>query len=163
MRRATWAFAAAMLAWPACGGALGPSNEEPTQAEPSEPSQPAVTGSASTGTTVTTAAPPSSVTTNPPPTQATTASTLPTGAVPAEFLAAVLADAASRTGLGTGDLEVVKVEAAEWSDGSLGCPEPGVFYTQAVVSGFWVVIETSQGVLDYRLDATGGFRFCEAG
>ena len=150
-----------MLAWPACGGALGPSNEEPTQPEPSEP--PAVTGSASTGTTVTIAAPPSSVTTNTPPTQATTVSTPPTGAVPAEFLDAVLADAASRTGLAVGDFEVVKAEVAEWSDGSLGCPEPGVFYTQAIVSGFWVVIETPQGVLDYRLDATGGFRLCEAG
>ncbi len=163
MRRVTWALAASMLAWPACGGALGPSTGEPTQTEPTEPTLPAVTGPASTRATVTTEPASTSVTTIIPPTQATTTRTAPTGAVPADYLAAVLADAASRTGLAVGDFEVVKAEVAEWSDGSLGCPEPGVFYTQAIVSGFWVVIETPQGALDYRLDATGGFRLCEAG
>jgi hypothetical protein len=28
-----------------------------------------------------------------------------------------------------------------WNDGSLGCPEPGMMYTQALVNGYWLIIE----------------------
>lgn len=154
-----------MLAWPACGGALGPAGEEPSQPDPSGTSSSGAT--ASTAGSVTTGA-----TTTPPVTASgpttseaiptTSVAPPPTGAVPANYLDAVIADAGSRTGLGTSDLKVVKAEPAEWSDGSLDCPEPGMLYTQAIVSGFWVIIETPQGLLDYRLDATGGFRLCQS-
>ena len=38
------------------------------------------------------------------------------------------------------DLKVLSAEAVTWSDGSLGCPEPGMMYTQALVPGYRVQI-----------------------
>lgn len=69
---------------------------------------------------------------------------------------AVLADAARTTGLAAEDLKVVSVERVTWLDGALGCPEPGLFYTQALVSGFRIRIEAGADLLDYHTDATGG-------
>jgi hypothetical protein len=85
-----------------------------------------------------------------------------TGEVPDEYLAAVLEDAAERTGLPVEGLVVIRSEFVEWSDGSLGCPEPGMMYTQAIVPGYRVEVGAGDGVLDYRLDDGGRFRLCEA-
>jgi hypothetical protein len=37
-------------------------------------------------------------------------------------------------------IEVVLAEPVVWSDGSIGCPEPDVMYTQALVEGYRVVL-----------------------
>jgi membrane protease subunit HflC len=36
---------------------------------------------------------------------------------------------------------LAKIERVDWSDGSLGCPAPGVSYTQAIVPGFNLVFD----------------------
>jgi hypothetical protein len=83
-----------------------------------------------------------------------------TGEVPADILADILADATRRTGEPTESLEVVTAAAVTWNDGSLGCPEPGQFYTQALVDGYQVVIRVADEELDYRV-GNGDFRLCE--
>jgi len=83
------------------------------------------------------------------------------GEVPAEIMDALLADAADRTGLDAVAIEVVQAESVTWNDGSLGCPEPGMFYTQALVDGYHVILEADGEELDYRVSAGGGFRLCE--
>lgn len=77
------------------------------------------------------------------------------------MLAEVVADAAGRAGVDADQLDVVRSQAVEWPDGSLGCPRPGEFYTQAIVAGYWVEISGPQQVYDYRLDEAGNFRLCE--
>lgn len=83
-----------------------------------------------------------------------------TGEIPEELLGEVLADASERSGVTASDLEILTAEAANWSDGSLGCPEPGQIYTQALVDGYHVVVRAADEELDYRV-ANGGFRLCE--
>lgn len=83
-----------------------------------------------------------------------------TGEVPAEYLAPVVADAAQRAGVDPSDANVVTAQQMEWPDGSLGCPEPGMMYTQAIVNGYWVVIEAGGAGFDYRLTDKGMFRLC---
>lgn len=85
------------------------------------------------------------------------------GEVPAAILEAILADASDRTGVSAGDLSVVRAEAVTWSDGSLDCPEPGMLYTQALVDGYHVVVDSSGTELDYRVGSGGTFRLCEGG
>lgn len=85
------------------------------------------------------------------------------GEVPAEFLANVVADAAERAAVDAAAVEVVQAEATTWSDGSLGCPEPGMFYTQALVDGYHVIVEAGGDEFDYRLTANGGSVLCENG
>ena len=86
-----------------------------------------------------------------------------TGEVPDDTLAGILSDAAQRTGLPEDAIEVVRAEAMTWSDGSLGCPEPGMVYTQALVDGFHVVLDAGGEELDYRVGQGGSFRLCENG
>jgi hypothetical protein len=82
------------------------------------------------------------------------------GGLPEELLGDILADASERSGLTANDLEVLTAEAASWNDGSLGCPEPGQMYTQALVDGYHVVVRAADEELDYRV-GNGGFRLCE--
>jgi hypothetical protein len=73
---------------------------------------------------------------------------------------AALADAARRTGLKPAELKVLGAEAVTWPDGSLGCPQPGMMYTQALVPGYRVRIEAGAEVLDYHAGRSGRPTLC---
>jgi hypothetical protein len=83
------------------------------------------------------------------------------GEVPTELLEAILQDAEARTGIEAAEMDLLRAEAVIWSDGSLGCPQPGVMYTQAPVDGYWVVLQAEGKELDYRAAQTGQFTLCE--
>lgn len=94
------------------------------------------------------------------PTPDSTRTTPMTGEVPAELLDEVTADARQRAGGSRQDVQVTRAEAVTWSDGSLGCPEPGMSYTQALVNGYWVELEVAGEAFDYRLNHRGAFKLC---
>lgn len=83
------------------------------------------------------------------------------GEVPDAILEPILVDARDR--LNTDDVTVLVGEAVTWPDGSLGCPEPGMMYTQALVDGFKVVVTDGTTQLDYRVGNAGTFLLCEKG
>ena len=60
-------------------------------------------------------------------------------------------------------LVIVRAESVVWNDGSLGCPEPGILYTQALVNGYWVVIDAAGQKYDFRVGSGGSFRLCPPG
>ena len=78
-------------------------------------------------------------------------------------LPALLADAASRSGQLQSSLGVLAVESVTWPDGSLGCPEPGRVYPQALVPGYRVRIGGA-GMMPmiYHLHAQGSWLYCPA-
>lgn len=119
-------------------------------AAPARPAAPSGTGAASSSTSGTTT------------TLQTTSSTA-VGEVPADHLAAVLSHASGIAGVDVSSLVVTRAEFVEWSDGSLGCPEPGMLYPQVVTPGYWVEVTHPGGVLDYRLTKDGAIRLCAAG
>jgi hypothetical protein len=51
------------------------------------------------------------------------------------------ADLTKRLGVDSGQVRVVSSDEVTWPDGSLGCPEPGMHYTQALVPGTRTVLE----------------------
>ena len=73
---------------------------------------------------------------------------------------AALADAARRSGLPVAQLAVLSAEAVTWSDGSLGCPQPGLTYTQALVPGLWIRIRAGTESLDYHASERGALFSC---
>ena len=81
--------------------------------------------------------------------------------IPPDLLNRVIADAASGAGVDRSDIEVVTAEAVTWSDGSLGCPEPGMMYTQALVPGYRVVLEIDGEQLHFHSGPSGEFSLCE--
>lgn len=50
-------------------------------------------------------------------------------------------DLAERVGRDQSEISVVSVEEVEWSDTSLGCPDPKKAYTQMLVNGYDIVLE----------------------
>jgi hypothetical protein len=86
---------------------------------------------------------------------------LVTGEVPADLLEAILEDAEARTGIEAAKMDLLRAEAVTWNDGSLGCPQPDVMYTQAPVDGYWVVLQAKGKELDYRAAQSGYFSPCE--
>ena len=65
------------------------------------------------------------------------------GQVPQTILESILKEAAAPAKVSHEQLVIVRAQSVVWNDGSLGCPEPGMMYTQALVNGYWVVIEAA--------------------
>ena len=80
-----------------------------------------------------------------------------------EVIRQARADAARRTQLAPESLELIGAETVTWRDGSLGCPQPGMAYTQALVPGWRVRLRGPAGVLDYHASLRGGFLWCPPG
>jgi hypothetical protein len=83
------------------------------------------------------------------------------GQVPAGLLDAILADLAGRLGVRADEIEVIRGESVVWNDGSLGCPQPGMMYTQALVAGYQVILRVGDGTFDYRASESGFFVLCQ--
>ena len=88
------------------------------------------------------------------------ASSAVTGETPPDLLSQIIADAADRAGVADSEVTVIRDEFAIWNDGSLGCPEPGLMYTQALVDGYWIVVAIGEFEYDYRVGAGGYFKLC---
>ena len=85
----------------------------------------------------------------------------PVSDVPQSLLDQMLDEASSLSSVPVDQLTIERAEAVTWNDGSLGCPEPGMMYTQALVDGYWVVIRASpDSTYDFRVTGTG-FRLCD--
>jgi hypothetical protein len=84
-----------------------------------------------------------------------------TGEVPAAMLQAMIDDLAGRLGLAQGAIEVVEAQEVTWPDGSMGCPEPGMVYTMALVEGYRVVLESGGLEYPYHAARSGYYFLCE--
>jgi hypothetical protein len=83
------------------------------------------------------------------------------GDITQEMINSLLEQAADETGIPIGEISVVTAEAVTWSDGSLGCPEPGMGYTQALVPGYRVVLDVDGEEIHYHAGSDGQFFACE--
>lgn len=76
---------------------------------------------------------------------------------------AARADAARRTGLAADTLELLSADRVTWRDGSMGCPQPGMAYTQALVPGWRIRLRGMSQELDYHANTRGALVLCPAG
>jgi hypothetical protein len=83
--------------------------------------------------------------------------------VPRDVRRAVVADAAKRFSVSENEVVLVGAERVTWSDGALGCPEPGQMYTQMLVAGYRVSAKTTAGQMLYHTDSHGTVVNCAAG
>jgi len=98
---------------------------------------------------------------SPSPAASGASSSLDPGDVPASVFNQIVADASAQAGVDPSAMTVLQSSAVTWSDGSLGCPRPGVMYTQALVEGFRVILEANGAQLDYH-GADDHFVLCPA-
>jgi len=83
------------------------------------------------------------------------------GEVPTDLLEAIIADLISRMDSDRNSIEILRAQSVIWNDGSLGCPQPGEFYTQSLIEGYWVVLQIGQTQYDYHASDTDYFFICE--
>lgn len=61
-----------------------------------------------------------------------------------------IADLASRRSLDRKQIEVVRVQATEFDDTSLGVPEPGQMYAQVITPGYIILLQAEGKVYEYH-------------
>ena len=84
-----------------------------------------------------------------------------TGELDQATLDALVEQASEETGVGGDEISVVTAEAVTWSDGSIGCPEEGMGYTQALVPGYRVVLDVAGEEIHYHAGSDGEFFACD--
>jgi len=65
-----------------------------------------------------------------------------------------LAQAAADLGVAPGQLAIIAVEARDWPDSSLGCPQPGRAYAQIVTPGYRLVVQANGRQYEYHTNRT---------
>jgi len=86
-----------------------------------------------------------------------------TGEVPQDLLDAVFDDLVERIGADREAIVVERSGAVIWRDGSLGCPQPDMMYTQALVPGYQIVLRVGEVTYDYHASESGNFILCPEG
>ena len=89
----------------------------------------------------------------------------PVGPVPksvqdrADVLAAI-DDQAMRAGVEVSQVTVVGYADVTWRDGSLGCPKPGMMYTQALVPGSQLILQVGDRLSSYHAAQGKPYSYC---
>jgi hypothetical protein len=73
---------------------------------------------------------------------------------------AALREASGRLGLPRDQLAVIRIEPREWSDTSLGCPQPGQMYAQVITPGYLIIVSGRGRQLEYHTDTRGRVVLC---
>jgi hypothetical protein len=79
------------------------------------------------------------------------------------MVAAARADAAQRAGVDDSALQLIAAQRVTWPDGGLGCPQPGVRYTMALVRGYRIQMGLDGRVFDYHASERGSLLLCPNG
>lgn len=80
--------------------------------------------------------------------------------LPSSIVDPVVEEIAQVAGVAASDVVVVSGEAVTFPNGGLGCPEPGMSYTQVQVDGYKIIAVANGTTYDYRGTGTGTFRRC---
>jgi hypothetical protein len=113
--------------------------------------------------TVTVTPPSSTEPPDEPPPSATVTPPSPGDVAPglAPFVDTAVADLASQLGIGEGDITVIVAELVVWPDGALGCPQPGMEYTQVRVDGYRILLGAKGARFAYHGGGARGPFLCE--
>jgi hypothetical protein len=71
-------------------------------------------------------------------------------------------DLTRRSGLAPGEIAVISVEAVDWPDTSLGCPQPDMAYAQIITPGYLIVLEAAGQTYEYHADDCRFVVLCRA-
>ena len=72
----------------------------------------------------------------------------------------VLQDAAIQLAVDPSALTVTAIEAVDWPDSSLGCPEEGGVYAQVVSPGYRITVTDGTSTLEYHTGLNDAFILC---
>jgi hypothetical protein len=67
-----------------------------------------------------------------------------------ELVDRAMADLAQELGLSEEEISLASMEAVEWPDASLGCPEEGMMYAQVITPGYRIMLEAGGETYEYH-------------
>ena len=79
------------------------------------------------------------------------------------MLSRALADLTQRLDMPEDEIQVVSVEAVEWSDSSLGCPSEGMDYAQVITPGYEIILQADGAEYRYHSDKEHFMVLCGEG
>ncbi|TDD46690.1 hypothetical protein E1263_36015 [Kribbella antibiotica] len=85
----------------------------------------------------------------------------PTGTPGGTAVEQATADLVKKLGVQAAGVKVVSAEEITWSDGSLGCPEEGMRYTQALINGMRIILEADGKKYEYHSGGSRAPFLCE--
>jgi ABC-type transport system substrate-binding protein len=137
----------------ACGGGA-----TPTAAPTAAPTAVATVGATATAVTTATASASATTTSGPAtttvPRAATPSASATRGTMDYPYeLRQALAQVAADLGVAPDQLTIVAVEARDWPDSSLGCPQPGRAYSQIITPGYRLVVRANGQEYEYHTSA----------
>jgi hypothetical protein len=89
-----------------------------------------------------------------PPRPAAGSTPTPASGILAALTTRAVADLSKELGIPLANIKVASTEAVEWSDGSLGCPEPGTSYVQVITPGYRIVLQVGDMPYEYHAGAS---------
>lgn len=78
-----------------------------------------------------------------------------------DLVVAARDDLAGRLAVRSVQIEVVELSSVTWPDGSLGCPKPGMMYTQSLVDGKLLRFRAAGVIYEYHSGGTRPAFYCE--
>jgi hypothetical protein len=75
-------------------------------------------------------------------------------------VAAARTKMAERLEISEDEIEVLEAQRVTWPNGALGCPEPDMMYTQALVGGYYIKLQAGSEVHAYHAGRDGHPFFC---
>jgi hypothetical protein len=70
-------------------------------------------------------------------------------------------DLAARLSVEKGRIELVEMRRVTWPDGSLGCPRPGMAYTQMLQDGWLIRLKVGDRIYEYHSGLDSAPFLCE--
>jgi len=70
-------------------------------------------------------------------------------------------DLAQRLAISTAQISLVEAAEVEWSDSSLGCPQPDMSYLQVITPGYRILLEANAQVYEYHSNRDTYVILCE--
>jgi hypothetical protein len=71
-------------------------------------------------------------------------------------------DLGNRSGVAADSIKVIEARNVTWRNGALGCPEEGMMYTQALVEGFYILLDDGRAEYAYHAGRDGQPFHCPA-
>ena len=70
-------------------------------------------------------------------------------------------DLAQRLSIPVSDIGLGEAKEVIWSDGSLGCPQPGMVYIQVLTPGYLIKLKYDNRDFEYHAGKRGSLTYCE--
>jgi len=169
--------AVATLVFSACGDDSGDSTQVPPTTNRATTTTEGAVETVLSPTTSTPAVAPTTTATSPstsppssttsveptPETETTMPDPLPDEIADSSLVQSAIADLRTRLDDPTAEITIVSVEEVDWPDGSIGCPQPGMVYTQAVINGTKIVLSYDGINYDYHQGGSRDVFYCSPG